>query len=159
IRRRRPRRHQPRSPTSTSPFRRSEIRGDDVGPTPGISARVARFALTALHGIKLRSMRHTLKLHGVVVGWSDLERIEPDLGRARGLFRPGVGYGLVQPVFRLFAEAVPRSDSEERDEAKLARYYRSRDALQLQLVDAEGKLIPTSAIHIADYTSDEGSGD
>ncbi|HEY2377675.1 MAG TPA: hypothetical protein VGH98_17005 [Gemmatimonadaceae bacterium] len=99
-------------------------------------------------------MRHTLKLHGVVVGWSDLERIEPDLGRARGRFRPGIGYELVQPVFRLFAEAVPRSENAQRDELKLARYYRSRDALKLELVDATGKLVPTSAIHIADYTSD-----
>jgi len=100
-------------------------------------------------------MRHTLKLHGVVVGWSDLEHIEPDLGRAHGRFRPGIGYELVQPVFRLFAEAMPDSERAERDEAKLARYYRSRDALKLELVDAAGKLIPTSAIHIADYSSDE----
>jgi hypothetical protein len=103
-------------------------------------------------------MRHTLKLHGVVVGWSDLERVEPDLGRARGRFRPGVGYELVQPVFRLFAEAVPRAGGE-RDEVKLARYYESRDALQLELVDTAGQHIPTSAIHIADYTSDATGGD
>jgi hypothetical protein len=103
-------------------------------------------------------MRHTLKLHGVVVGWSDLERIEPDVGRARGRFRPGVGYELVQPIFRLFAEAVPRSENAERDEAKLERYYKSRDALALELVDATGQPIPTSAIHIADYRGD-GGGD
>jgi hypothetical protein len=104
-------------------------------------------------------MRHTLKLHGVVVGWSDLERIEPDLGRARGRFRPGIGYELVQPVFRLFAEAVPRSAEATRDEAKLARYYKSRDALKLELVDASGRVIPTSAIHIADYSGDAADGD
>jgi hypothetical protein len=104
-------------------------------------------------------MRHTLKLHGVVVGWSDLERIEPDLGRARGRFRPGVGYELVQPVFRLFAEAVPRAENSLRDEAKLARYHRSRDALKLELVDPGGRVIPTSAIHIADYRNDEDGGD
>ena len=104
-------------------------------------------------------MRHTVKLHGVVVGWSDLERIEPDVGRARGRFRPGIGYDLVQPVFRLFAEAVPKSNSTERDEVKLARYYKSRDALQLELVDANGRVIPTSAIHIADYTSNTTGGD
>jgi hypothetical protein len=103
-------------------------------------------------------MRHTLKLHGVVVGWSDLERIEPDVGRARGRFRPGIGYDLVQPVFRLFAEAVPRAESGTRDEVKLARYYKSRDSLALELVDASGERIPTSAIHIADYTGD-GSSD
>ena len=104
------------------------------------------------------TMRHTLKLHGVVVGWSDLERIEPDVGRARGRFRPGIGYELVQPVFRLFAEAVPRADGALRDETKLARYYKSRDSLALVLVDASGELIPTSAIHIADYTGD-GNGE
>ena len=100
-------------------------------------------------------MRHTLKLHGVVVGWSDLERIEPDVGRARGRFRPGIGYDLVQPIFRLFAEAVPRSANATRDEAKLERYYKSRDSLALELVDASGQLIPTSAIHIADYRGDD----
>lgn len=104
-------------------------------------------------------MRHTLKLHGVVVGWSDLEEIEPGLGRARGRFRPGIGYELVQPIFRLFAEAVPRS-ADGRDEAKLERYYKSRDALQLQLVDdTTGRPISTSAIHIADYRNTGGSDD
>ena len=101
-------------------------------------------------------MRHTVKLHGVVVGWSDLERVDPDVGRAHGQFRPGVGYDLVQPIFRLFAEAVPRADEAARDEAKLERYYKSRDALALELVDAAGQRIPTSAIHIADYRA-EGS--
>ena len=108
--------------------------------------------------ISLLPMRHTLKLHGVVIGWSDLERIDPELGRARGLFRPGIGYDLVQPVFRLYTEAVPRADDTRRDEGKLERYYKSRDSLALELVDASGQPIPTSAIHIADYRSD-GSGD
>jgi hypothetical protein len=104
-------------------------------------------------------MRHTVKLHGVVVGWSDLEHIEPELGRAWGQFRPGIGYDLVQPVFRLFTEAVPRAEGSERDEAQLARYHQSRDALPLELVDQSGERIPTSTIHIADYASDGGGGD
>jgi hypothetical protein len=101
-------------------------------------------------------MRHTLKLHGVVIGWSDLEQVEPELGRARGRFRPGVGYDLVQPVFRLYAEAVPRADVASRDDAKLERYYRSRDALQLELFDPAGRRVPTSTIHIADYSDRDG---
>lgn len=101
-------------------------------------------------------MRHTLKLNNVVVGWSDLEETEPDLGRARGSFRPGIGYDLVQPVFQLFADAVAR-DGSSRDEGKLDRYYRSRDALPLELYDAADRLIPTSAIHIADYSA-SGTG-
>jgi hypothetical protein len=102
-------------------------------------------------------MRHTVRLHGVIVGHSELENVETELGRAWGAFRPGLGYDLVQPVFRLFAQAVPR-DGSPRDEAKLARYHSSRDALNLELQDARGRPIRTSAMHIADYTVEEGSG-
>lgn len=102
-------------------------------------------------------MRHTIRLQSVIVGHSDLENIEPELGRAWGAFRPGLGYELVQPVFRLFAKAVPR-DGSPKDAEELERYYAARDALQLRLEDADGQLIGTSAIHIADYTIEEGSG-
>src|SRR5437763_1517142 len=102
-------------------------------------------------------MRHTLRLHGVIVGHSELENAEPLVGRAWGPFRPGLGYDLVQPVFRLFAQAVPR-DGSSRDEVLLERYYKARDALKLELADADGRALRTSAIHIADYTVEEGSG-
>jgi hypothetical protein len=101
-------------------------------------------------------MRHTIRLQSVVVGYSELENIEPELGRAWGTFRPGLGYELVQPVFRLFAQAVPRDGSTKNTEM-LERYYTARDALQLRLEDPDGRLIRTSAIHIADYTVEEGS--
>jgi len=99
-------------------------------------------------------MRHTLRLHGVIVGHSELEDIDPSLRRATGQFRPGLGYELVQPVFRLFAKAVPRDGSQ--DKAMLERYYSARDALRFELQDAEGRVIRTSAIHIADYTVEAG---
>lgn len=101
------------------------------------------------------SERHTVKLHGVIVGHSDLEQFEAGTGRASGVFRPGLGYELVQPVFRLFAQAVSRDGSV--DQAKLVRYYKARDALNLELQDAAGTPIRTSTIHIADY-SVEGEG-
>jgi len=100
-------------------------------------------------------MRHTLKLHGVIIGSSELEHVEPDLGRAWGEFRPGLGYEMVQPVFRLFAQAVPR-DGSGKDKEKLERYYNARDALRLELEDTVGHVIQTSAVHIADYTVEEG---
>jgi hypothetical protein len=100
-------------------------------------------------------VRHTVRLHGVIVGHSDLEHTEPGIGRAWGAFRPGLGYDLVQPVFRLFARALPR-DGSSRDEAVLARYYKARDALKLELSDGDGAPIPTSVIHIADYSIEEG---
>jgi hypothetical protein len=97
--------------------------------------------------------RHTIKLHGVAVGYSDLEDVDPALGRARGRFRPGVGYDLVQPIFRLFAEAVPAPGGAVVDQEKLDRYHRSRDALGLTLEDDAGRDITTSAIHISDYSN------
>ena len=100
--------------------------------------------------------RHTVKLHGVVVGYSELETAEPALGRARGRFRPGVGYDLVQPIFHLFVEAVPQPGAAVTDADKLDRYHRSRDALGLLLEDDAGRPIRTSAIHISDYSERRG---
>ena len=85
------------------------------------------------------------------MGHSELENIEPGVGRASGVFRPGLGYELVQPVFQLFADAVPL-DGSPKNEAMLARYYKARDALNLQLVDAAGRPISATAVHIADYS-------
>jgi hypothetical protein len=100
-------------------------------------------------------MRHTVRLHGVIVGHSELDDREPELGRARGAFRPGIGYELVQPVFRIYSRAVPL-DGSGKDEIALERYYKARDALKLELVDAGGRVIKTSAIHIEDYTVEAG---
>jgi len=101
-------------------------------------------------------MRHTVRLKGVIVGHSELEQVDPDDGRAWGAFRPGLGYELVQPVFRLFSQAVPPGASDK-DREMLERYYKARDALGLELQDATGAKIRASAIHIADYTVERGS--
>jgi len=100
--------------------------------------------------------RHTVRLQNIVVGWSDLEDAEPELGRARGLFRPGVGYELVEPVFRLYTEAIPEPGHAVTDSEKLDRYHRARDELALSLEDDSGRVIPTSGIHIADYSHRRG---
>jgi hypothetical protein len=102
------------------------------------------------------TVRHTVKLQNVIVGWSDLEHRDPPLRRAWGRFRPGVGYELVQPVFRLFSEAVPLPGGEPMDAEKLDRYHAARDKLGLVLEDASGRRIAMSAIHIADYTERNG---
>src|SRR3954471_18964736 len=101
-------------------------------------------------------MRHTVRMHGVIIGYSELENAEPELGRAWGVFRPGVGYELVQPVFQLFREAVPMKGGEAFDEIKLGRYHAAREKLGLELVDAEGRVLATSALHIADYPPEKG---
>lgn len=102
--------------------------------------------------------RHTVKLKGIAVGYTDLENADPSLGRARGKFRPGVGYDLVQPVFRLYVEAVPVPGADVEDETKLSRYHKSRDALGLSLEDDAGQAIQTSAIHISDYSDRRDGG-
>ena len=98
-----------------------------------------------------------MTLHGVIVGHSELEQRDAAARRAWGRFRPGLGYELVQPIFRLFTEAVPMPGGEPRDEVKLARYHAARDRLGLALVDASGRTIGTSAIHIADYSEQRGT--
>jgi hypothetical protein len=95
--------------------------------------------------------RYTVYLKNVIVGHSDLEDADASLGRARGHFRPGVGYELVQPIFALYTQAVPRPGAAVADQDKLDRYHRSRDALGLTLKDDGGNEIRTSAIHISDY--------
>lgn len=96
--------------------------------------------------------RHTVMLKGIAIGYSDLEDLDPSLGRARGQFRPGVGYELVQPVFKLFTDAVPTPGGAVADTEKLVRYHKSRDALELSLEDDAGRTVKTTALHIADYT-------
>jgi hypothetical protein len=96
-------------------------------------------------------------MQGLILGHSELEQRDVSARRAWGKFRPGVGYELVQPVFRLFTEAVPMRGGEPRDEEKLARYHAARDKLGLELVDDAGRKIGTAAIHIADYTEKQGN--
>ncbi|MFI5257249.1 MAG: hypothetical protein ACHQRK_08310 [Gemmatimonadales bacterium] len=101
-------------------------------------------------------MRHTVKLQNVIIGHSDLERRDVAEQRAWGRFRPGIGYELVQPVFRLFTEAVPLPGGEPMDVEKLGRYHAARDQLGLVLVDDAGRALRTTAIHIADYSEKGG---
>jgi hypothetical protein len=103
-------------------------------------------------------MRHTLKLNGIVVGHSQLEEVDAADRRVWGQFHPGLGYELVQPIFRLFSEATPMPGGEPRDQIKLEKYLAAREQLPLQLVDDRGTPIQTSGIHIADYTEERGPG-
>jgi hypothetical protein len=66
-----------------------------------------------------------------------------------------VGYELVQPVFRLFSQAVSR-DGATHDGELLERYYKARDQLHLELIDGDGNEIETTAIHIIDYSTGDG---
>ncbi len=104
-----------------------------------------------------QGMTYTVRLHGVAVGRSTLERLDPEHGFARGAFQPASGYQLVQDVFSLYAEAVPETPGGVVDAEKLARYYKARDALRLALLDAKERAVPGTTIHI--YPSIEDTAD
>ena len=101
-------------------------------------------------------MSYVLKLRDVIVGRCELEHRDVGANLASGAFRPGLGYELVQPVFRLFTEAVGTTPATPNDEAKLARYNKARAALPLELFDRAGRRVATKRIHIADRTEEEG---
>ena len=84
-----------------------------------------------------RHMTFTLKLHGVIVGRSDLEERDPEARTASGPFRKGAGYDLVEPIFDLRHAGA---DAE--------RYRKARDTLALTLYDEAGDLLDTSAIDL-----------
>jgi len=95
-------------------------------------------------------------LHGVTVGHSELEERDESIGRAWGRFRPAFGYDLVQPVFRLFSEAVPMPGGEPRDREKLERYHAARDKLGLTLVNATGETRGRDALELDVLVKDAG---
>lgn len=96
-------------------------------------------------------------MRGITVGWTSLERPDATAGVARGAFRPGPGYELVEPVFRLFAEAQGETPAHPTDESKLARYRAARDRLGLALHAPDGALVPTTGIHVADFRAERGA--
>ena len=90
-------------------------------------------------------MSFTLLMSGVIVGRSALETRDVNRRVARGVFRPGLGYELVQPIFELY-------DNAGDDAEALARYRKARHALRLQLTTSSGAPIAVRDIHISKAT-------
>ena len=86
-------------------------------------------------------MSFILSMSGVIVGRSELET--RDVGRrvASGVFRPGLGYDLVEPVFSLH-------DHGSTDSQALARYRKAKAALRLELNDSSGSAVRFRDLHI-----------
>ena len=94
-------------------------------------------------------MSYVLKLRDVIVGRSELAERDPARRTARGAFRPGLGWELVEPIFALLPVGDAQAPSEQRD-----RYRRARDTLALALYGPDGALVETSRI---DITADAAS--
>ncbi len=84
-----------------------------------------------------------LKLRDVIVGRSDLAERDGDRRVARGPFRPGLGWDLVEPIFGL-ADGSSATVSEEQRE----RYRRARDTLALALYAPDGALVESVRLDI-----------
>jgi hypothetical protein len=93
-------------------------------------------------------MPYTLKLKEIVIGWSDLETRDPGTRIARGAFRPGLGYDLVEPIFVLRPDNPNAPDALDRE----ARYQRARNTLDLSLHAPDGTEIDTARIDIVKAT-------
>lgn len=89
-------------------------------------------------------MSYTLRLKEIVIGWSDLEQRDVTTRVARGNFRPGLGYELVEPIFVLRPVDPSTPDALEHE----ARYRRARNTLALSLHAADGAEIDTARIDI-----------
>jgi len=86
-------------------------------------------------------MSFTLTMSNVIVGRSELENRDPARRAATGVFRPGLGYDLAQPVFDLY-------DGAAGDPAALARYRQARDALRLTLASASGAAVAVRELRV-----------
>ena len=97
-------------------------------------------------------MSYVLKLRDVIVGRSALDKGDATRAIARGPFRPGLGWELVEPIFAL----LPVGDTAASDEQR-ERYRQARDTLALALHAPDGRLVDTSRIDIlADPESPTG---
>lgn len=88
-------------------------------------------------------MSYVLKLRDVIVGRSDLAERDAARRTARGAFRPGLGWELVEPIFALLPLDDTTATADRRD-----RYRRARDTLALALYGPDGALIETSRIDV-----------
>jgi hypothetical protein len=86
-------------------------------------------------------MSFTLTMAGVIVGRSELETRDPVQRTVHGVFRPGLGYELVEPVFSL--NVGPETSPES-----YTRYVKAKAALRLQLADSSGTPIKVRELHI-----------
>lgn len=99
-------------------------------------------------------MRYSLKLKQVTVGHSDFEHRDASQRTARGAFRPGLGWDLIEPIFALEVEAYRAMTEGVPDESLLTRFLQARDALGLTLVDAHGRLVGCSDVRITSAERD-----
>lgn len=90
-------------------------------------------------------MDFVLKLRGgVIAGRSRLEQRDPVSRTARGAFRPGLGYELIEPIFAL---------AHAPEAGQRARFAAARDTLAIEL------WLGDASFEVDEVAIDPGSGD
>jgi hypothetical protein len=99
------------------------------------------------------TLRYAILCNGEIIGHSELEDREPDLGLASGRFEPTDAYPPVAHVFRLFAEAQADGENESVP-AKLAAYEEARAGLVLEVREAGGRVLAGAGVSITDVAGE-----
>ena len=101
----------------------------------------------------MSTYRFSIYSEGKLIGYSNLEYLDPSMGYASGPFVPADGYSAVEALIRLGSVA---REPGAADEAQMQAYFARRDALNWQLKTAEGEVVPTLFIDIIDYFEEIG---
>ncbi|HET7550629.1 MAG TPA: hypothetical protein VFK04_05020 [Gemmatimonadaceae bacterium] len=101
-------------------------------------------------------MAFAIFYRGVPIGYSELEHFDDGMGVAIGQFRPTPAYEQLRPVFRRYSEALGETSAHETDEVALQAFQREVAALRLEIRDSDGRVIPTSWVHVYDFEAEGG---
>ena len=94
--------------------------------------------------------------NGVRVGTASFVAYDAEQEVIAGPFRPEPAFAAIHPTVRLLAQAYPDIGGPDARRAKLDEYMAQRGALKLELLDADGVLVPTTEINILDFTMEGG---
>jgi hypothetical protein len=102
-------------------------------------------------------MHFEVRCNGQSIGHSNLEGMDLGMGILHGEFFPSLGYEEFRPTFQLFGEASPNTAHNKfGDSAKLDELRAQFSKLELEIWHKSARLLPTSNIHIYDFSADLG---
>jgi hypothetical protein len=102
-------------------------------------------------------MRFEVRCNGKQIGYSNLEGIDLGMGILHGEFFPSLGYEEIRSVFQLFGEVSPDiGHNKFGDSSKLDAFRVQVSKLELEIWHNSVNLMPTSNVHIYDFSKDLG---
>jgi len=87
-----------------------------------------------------------------IIGETELEILDPGMNVYSGPFLATLAYTRIRLIFKLFSDALDRTDEAAR--VQLEEYYRKRDKLELTIRGQDGRQLCANWIHIVDLQED-----